>query len=120
MKGLIHKIEVPIYGLTLKVTFCFECYQKELGYETRETEGSTFRKGGVITLFLKSKDGGVSLNTVAHESFHVADYIGEAVGLEFQPDGANEQYAYLIGWVTDKVFDCLSLENKWKETSTIN
>lgn len=113
MKGLMHKVEIPIYGLTLKVTFCFEAYQKELGYETRETEGSAFRKGSVITLFLKSKDGGVSPNTVAHEAFHAADYVGEAIGLEFQVDGANEQYAYLIGWVVDRVFDCLRYENEW-------
>ncbi len=57
-----------------------------------------------------STDCPITHNTVAHEVYHVVGRIGEYVG--FTPSKDNhEPYAYLQGWVAQKVYDQLK---SWK------
>ncbi len=45
--------------------------------------------------------------TLAHEIFHIACYIMEKVGISLCHE-SNEVYAYLIGFITNKVNDVLN------------
>lgn len=40
----------------------------------------------------------------AHEAVHVADYVFDELGMLSQSyDDGNEPYAYLVGWITNKI-----------------
>lgn len=46
-------------------------------------------------------------STIAHEIFHIACYIMERVGISLCHE-SDEAYAYLIGYITNKVNDILN------------
>lgn len=52
--------------------------------------------------------------TYAHESIHVADIICEQLEITTQgfSDGGNEHYAYLVGFISQKIQDSLDEYNK--------
>lgn len=56
------------------------------------------RDDGNLDLFIPvEEDGYFSIPTVAHEAFHIADFIADKVGLEYTHGTCNEHIAYLIG-----------------------
>lgn len=68
------------------------------------TGRTTLLGGGQVVLWLSnaSREG-----VTAHEIFHAVCFIMEKVGIGFS-DESEEAFAYLIGYVTDKVNDALS------------
>lgn len=52
--------------------------------------------------------------TVAHEIFHAVCFIMEKVGIGFSNE-SDEAYAYLIGYLTDKVNEILSISFEQKD-----
>lgn len=52
----------------------------------------------------------VETATLAHEIFHIACYIMEKAGISLCHE-SDEAYAYLIGYITKKVNECLSLSS---------
>jgi hypothetical protein len=44
------------------------------------------------------------VNTLAHESFHVASRIFDYTGNLLQPETSNEHMAYLIGFIAEKIY----------------
>lgn len=57
----------------------------------------TLKKGILCNLSNKHK---LTVDTIAHESVHIADYIFEELGMVSQNfSERNEQYAYLVGWI---------------------
>lgn len=44
---------------------------------------------------------------IAHEIFHAATFIMERIGMEFIVMKSDEAYAYLIGYLTKKVYEIL-------------
>lgn len=55
-----------------------------------------------VVVFLTPK---ADMNTIAHEAFHCAQYVAEAVGLdwEFEQEMENEELAYLCGWAAGEI-----------------
>lgn len=58
---------------------------------------------GQIVLWVKNAD---DKGTIAHEIFHIACYIMERSGISLCHE-SDEAYAYLIGYITNKVNDIL-------------
>ena len=56
------------------------------------------RDDGNLDLFIPVDiTGYFSITTVAHEAFHIADFIADKVGLEYTHGTCNEHIAYLVG-----------------------
>jgi hypothetical protein len=55
----------------------------------------------------------VSIDTVAHESLHIARMILTSRGVLFDPNN-DEPYAYLVGWIAGKAYD--SIPSKYLKT----
>lgn len=53
------------------------------------------------------------VNTITHESVHVADYIWMHINGGYTEDRVNEPYAYLVGWIAGVVSDYVV---KYKES----
>lgn len=115
MKGLIHKHDLRIYRQDLQICFHKETFGNRLGVDMSNANGMVHRnlETGVISLYVpKNETGGIPVATLSHEVFHMADFIFERTGMEIQDGTGNEHMAYLIGYLTDVVFDCLDLDNK--------
>lgn len=54
-------------------------------------------KSVVLVYFIDRESANIS--TVAHESFHAADFMMDTLGIVFNKDCLNEHVAYLIGWI---------------------
>lgn len=54
-------------------------------------------KDAVLVYFIDKESANIS--TIAHESFHAADFIMDSLGMVFNKNCENEHIAYLIGWV---------------------
>lgn len=46
-----------------------------------------------------------SHGTIAHEVFHSASFVLDLVGIKLDIDKNDEAYAYLIGFITDKIYE---------------
>ena len=51
-------------------------------------------------------------DTIAHEMYHVADGIGDELGLMYNKDSGNEHYAYLLGYLVRKCDDFIKTLEK--------
>lgn len=103
------KNKIPVYGYYYYVCFNLEDYYEILKKHKLKDEecldsfdGFVSRFGNLNVMFIKNPD---DINTIAHESFHMTDRIGENVGLEYKTDSGNEHYAYLMGFITEQVFN---------------
>ncbi len=70
-----------------------------------ECRGRTYHHliGAQTVIRLKKKpQTAQEFGTLAHEIFHAVDFITRRIGLRLM-DGSDEAYAYLIGYVTEKV-----------------
>ncbi len=125
MKGLLHKIDVPIYCQRIYVSFCKETLVDRFGIEDMRkdscdgfTTSVIERENGkqAFILYLEKRGDCLHVSTVAHESYHVADMIFEHCGVEYKYDSGNEHMAYLLDWIVNKIFDCLDIDNQFSET----
>ncbi len=46
----------------------------------------------------------LEVSSCAHEAFHVADFLSDDIGMYVQEKTGNEHFAYLVGWVADKIW----------------
>ena len=53
---------------------------------------------------------------IAHEIFHAVTFIMERVGMEFIVMKSDEAYAYLIGYITKKVYEILNKNHESKRS----
>lgn len=123
MKGLVHKVRIPIYNEVLYVAFDKELAFRFFGFTEEEKnkhalcdgltfEGEDHKGHRVLAMYIEKVDGRINVATTAHECFHIADMLLEIKGMEYKPESGNEHMAYLIGYLVDKVFDCLALDEK--------
>lgn len=75
----------------------------------RKSDGSL----GVLVIIYSKEQGSNIVNTIAHESVHVADYFYQDLGIMAQGfrDG-NESYAYLVGWAAGCMSSSLARKAK--------
>ena len=63
----------------------------------------------ILVCFVDKK--GTTSSIIAHEALHVADIMGNWLGLDWLNNGCNEAYAYLMQWVVK----CCNIVIKGKE-----
>jgi hypothetical protein len=82
-----HKIDVP-----------FERRHAQL-----KVSGVTWmlRDGKRIAVCLPPK---ADINTISHEAMHVAFYLADRMGMEWDLDGTNEHLAYIVGHVSEMLW----------------
>lgn len=63
---------------------------------------------GSINIYLERQGDAIDVSDCAHEAYHAADFIFDRCGIDYNPESGNEHMAYLVGWIVNKIFDCLS------------
>jgi len=107
-------IYIPIYERTILVTITKKVDKAmrlidkghevdDLGSEALVVEDDE----GYINLIIHPK---AKINTICHEAFHITSGVLEAAGMELV-SGSEEAYAYLIGWVGEKIDEKLKKFN---------
>ena len=99
------KIIIPIFDRVLRVivTDDVKTAIKEIDEHTPENEV-------VEATVIEDDDGDINLiikpdadiNTICHEAFHITSGILEDAGLTLT-ESSEEAYAYLVGWVAEKI-----------------
>ena len=114
-KKLKKKLRVPIYGRPLEIIIT-KNVEKALNKIYKDNVGGDILGGvveksnGHIVIILEPK---ADINTICHESFHATVMILGDCGLELG-DKSEEAYAYLIGWVAEKINKQLKVWNSKK------
>lgn len=114
------KYNIDVYDKKFNVCFCEEelrKFYKKNKYEYNEEElckGFTLyqHEKEVYLIYLnleRHKSEKDIINTVAHESYHLADTILEAKGIQYKYASGNESYAYLTGFIAEKIYDYLEI-----------
>ena len=114
---VIYNVPCDIYKSLIKITFCPDAFKDLIGveFDDRNYEAATFNHEDYIAIYIPVVNGGISVPTVCHESFHCADFIFERVGACITENTCNEHMAYLIGWISGRIFDCLDIHNKYSK-----
>lgn len=79
-----------------------------IGFNGLTTSVKDKEKGlyGVLVWIIKYD----SIGTFAHEADHVCSQVFKECGVNMGFNGNDEHHAYLIGWVTDKIYE--TIKNK--------
>ncbi len=86
------------------------------------SENMSMAKAGVVNVSLKSSgvlgivvviQDRLKAGDMAHEAWHVVDNLCEQTGWTIQEDTGNEHIAYMIGFVTNKIWEVCN--NKLKD-----
>ncbi|PSV50017.1 hypothetical protein [Photobacterium indicum] len=114
MKSIIHKVHIDIYKTTVFVSFDKEALVKKFDLDfSDDAGGSVFiLKNGNLALWLPHRSYTLNVSDAAHECYHIADFIADRVGLVVQENTGNGHIAYLVGYMMDRVFDCVAAEEK--------
>lgn len=111
----LYKTNVPLYP----VDFIY-CSDADKLLKHLECDHDWSRSGGftwfaheenLIAMWIPHENGSVIIPNLVHECFHAALAIGDKVGLDRDSEAA-EHHAYLAGWVSEFVLDCVNKE--WK------
>lgn len=120
MRGVIHKFSSDIYRTDFTVCFDRNTFTRKYYQDaTVDFAGCCVFKAedSSINIYLKKHDESISVPDCAHESYHAADFVFDRCGIEYKEESGNEHMAYLIGWITHKIFDCLEFDNKLRNNS---
>jgi hypothetical protein len=113
---MIHKsFKVPLYHQFLQIIIC-EDVEKEvneinkkfyINTDTFNFSGYAESTGKYNLILLNKKyltDEAFAISTIAHEAFHVTNFISKRVGIK--PDVNNDEaQAYLLSWIVEKVYE---------------
>ena len=93
-------------SLVLNNFKCAEILKEEADYEAIDSIATVYKavkkdndEGGALIIFRNKKL--MTIDVIAHESYHAADYILCDLGMKYVSDTGNEQFAYLIGWIAN-------------------
>lgn len=115
MKAIVHKHYIDLYKTHMRFCFDVDTMSKACGEDVSDSDGYTWwpTQGDTIWIYLRKQDNGcIDVSSCAHECFHAADFIFERVGATISYGTGNEPMAYLIGYLVNKVFDALDVDNK--------
>lgn len=108
------KIKVPIYELPIiiHVTNDVSGVSEEIDGQSDdsliENEASVvIDKLGITNLVIRPD---ATINTICHESFHIMVNIMDDIGMTLS-DSSEEAYAYLIGWISEKINEVIIAYN---------
>jgi len=114
-KPSIKRFTIPIYERVLKVIVCEDTKTglETIGYKEFDVEEDWIEATvvedpkGTINVIIKPD---ATINTICHESFHVVTTVLGNAGMELC-DKSEEAYAYLIGWVAERIEKSMMLYN---------
>lgn len=106
------KTRIPIYdrGLIIIITkdvnsALFDVAPEEYDEDESESEATVVNdKKGRMNLIIVPD---ANINTICHESFHIALTTLEDAGMELT-HSSEEAYAYLVGWVAEEIQNILT------------
>ncbi len=106
-------IDIPIYEAKVAVYTNWDGVMEDIVETQREWyEGKNPPMGcvfdtemGTLGVYVAKKR---DINTIAHECFHAACFILGEAGVDLRPNRSNEAYAYLVGWLTERVYAALN------------
>ena len=112
--------DIPIYGRKIVFIACDDPYQLTKKISSWDDEvihahcfkEVYFKKWNAYYIIINpfKKYDRLTKGTIAHECYHCINFICFDKGIELQLNN-DEAQAYLMGWLTDKIWDCLI---KWK------
>ena len=102
---------------------------EKMGLNTDEYKGNdyfdafgfTFKdktlKGNIHFIFMNAREDYKDdfVNTLSHETYHLITNMGRHHGLDVHDTGDNEHFAYLTGYIFDKLVQFTERMNKSKE-----
>jgi len=104
------KFKVPIYGrivrivVTKDIKLGLRSVDVDADEEDNTMEGCVVEgSDGIINLVIRPKS---DINTITHEAFHITTGILSDAGLKLC-DNSEEAYAYLIGFICEKICDTI-------------
>jgi hypothetical protein len=108
LKGLVFKFYNETYRQYVLITFDAKKFERMTGGESIGDAGGCVAiiPGHPLTMWLDmDEDDKIDMTDAAHESFHVADFLANMVGMEYVAETGNEHIAYLLGWVMGCVLE---------------
>lgn len=129
VKGLIHKVNIPIYDERLYVCFCKETAIRKFNVSQmaqKDCSGFSlvtkdiFSDHHVFVMYIEKGEHGILVSTCAHECYHIADMIFDENGIEYKEGSGNEHMAYLLDWLVTRCFDCLDVDNGFENKGNKN
>lgn len=121
MNKITFKNKIDLYNFEYKVVFDIDSYFSELKRNDLNDDDNEINFDGCVfrneekdfyLIYVKCNNKSVSINTLSHECFHLIDFLGERVGLEYTNGTGNEHFAYLIGYISEQILDNLEYYNK--------
>lgn len=105
MKIQFYKYQLDLYPVRVMITFDQDFMEREScsPSKVKNAKGLTLTSGGYVIIYISPET--FNWPTVAHESFHAADYVLDFTGMEHAPGGSNEHIAYLITWFAQRIED---------------
>lgn len=116
------KVKIPFYQQILFIIIC-EDVEKEkekinkkikIDFEGFNFSGYSyaFEKNHIIILNKKYlTDDSFAIGTIAHEAFHITNFIFKRIGII--PDVNNDEaQAYLLSWITEEVYNLFKKSKK--------
>ena len=123
MKGLLHEVNVPIYGQRVYVCFCKDTVTDRFGMENwkkSDCDGFSVQVRDIrndqtaFVMYIGRVGQCISVSVTSHECYHIADLIFEHCGVEYKTGSGNEHMAYLLDWLVKTTFDCLEVEEQFE------
>lgn len=118
---MIYKNKIEVYGLEFYVCFDKNGFEKVLkrcrvieDVNDEYMNGCFIHNNGVMGIYInaeKVKNESDLINTIAHECFHLADYVVDFLSMDFERGRSNEHVAYMVGFASGKVYENYK---KWK------
>lgn len=96
------KFELPLYPFSIH--FCMLTEKGKSYLDNKEAKA--IRDGQELYLYFND---GVSVETIAHELFHLTEFIMEHIGQPLSKS-PNETWAYLLGFLTEEFFKFYKLK----------
>lgn len=82
-------------------------YGDYFDHEISKGRSTRFKGGQTLIRFREPKDA--CHNTIAHEIFHAVTCLLTWIGMPFDLETNDEAYAYLIGYLTEKIYEKIKL-----------
>jgi len=110
----VKRFNIPIYTGYLTVILCDDLNDVGRRYnlpDLRDYGAITFKEKGKYRSYVVAFDRDYHVGLICHEVIHVKNYIYSDAGIELDRFN-DEPEAYLVGWLSDKVYSFLQSANK--------
>ena len=104
---VLHEVTDEDFKKHFNDVFNCEVERSKTSAAVWQMENKQGRCESIIDFKLKLKKDSFSMNTIAHECQHVTFDIMEYIGMELDYKTNHEAFCYLMGHVTEKVYEII-------------